>query len=104
VVNSQQRGIVVHHTHQALVSDNVMFAVRGAGLYVEEGVEMDNEFIDNVYLCDQARLPDMWWNPVANQWEYGPNKCAEYGSAPGKRAARRRNVRGGRIGARRRGN
>jgi hypothetical protein len=42
VVNSTQRGIVIHSTHNSKVVRNVVFAARGAHLYVEEGTEVNN--------------------------------------------------------------
>ena len=33
----QQRGITVHGTHRATVSENVLTDVRGAGIYIEDG-------------------------------------------------------------------
>lgn len=42
VVGSTQRGIVIHSTHSSTVLRNVVFGVKGAFLYVEEGVEMNN--------------------------------------------------------------
>lgn len=37
-----QRGAVVHGTHRALVEHNVFNDVRGAGMYIEDGNEIDN--------------------------------------------------------------
>lgn len=42
VVGSQQRGIVIHSTHRSTVARNVVFGVKGAFLYVEEGTELQN--------------------------------------------------------------
>lgn len=42
VVGSTQRGIVIHSTHRSTVLKNVVFGVKGAYIYVEEGVEIDN--------------------------------------------------------------
>jgi hypothetical protein len=50
-----QRGIVVHGTHQALVADNVLSDVRGAGIYVEDGNELSNRFLYNVVICPWSR-------------------------------------------------
>ena len=43
-----QRGIVIHGTHGATVSHNVIADVRGAGIYVEDGNELWNKFLFNV--------------------------------------------------------
>jgi len=52
VVGSTQRGIVVHSTHRSTVARNVVFGVKGAYIYVEEGTEMDNNIQDNALVCD----------------------------------------------------
>jgi hypothetical protein len=46
-----QRGIVVHGTHESRVRDNVLYDVRGAGIYVEDGNEMHNVIAHNVIIC-----------------------------------------------------
>lgn len=51
VEDSHQRGIIIHATHRSLVTENVLFRVRGAGLYVEDGNEMENIVSYNVVLC-----------------------------------------------------
>ena len=52
---SQQRGIIVHGTHLATVSMNVLSDVRGSGIFIEDGNEMFNLFSHNVALCPWAR-------------------------------------------------
>ena len=52
----QQRGIVIHGTHAATVSQNVLYEVRGAGLYIEDGNEMNNRVLHNVVVCPWPRL------------------------------------------------
>jgi hypothetical protein len=47
----QQRGIVIHGTHLSTVTDNVIYDVRGAYLYVEDGNEMFNHISYNVAIC-----------------------------------------------------
>ena len=42
VVNSTQVGITVHGTHGAQVSKNVLWNTMSAGVYVEDGNEMNN--------------------------------------------------------------
>jgi hypothetical protein len=47
----QQRGIVIHETHLALVENNVLNDIRGAGIYIEDGNEIYNKILYNVVLC-----------------------------------------------------
>jgi len=49
-----QRGIVVHNTHLARVSNNVFHDVRGPVLYVQDGLEMWNRFEYNVAVCAKS--------------------------------------------------
>ncbi|KAK1742392.1 hypothetical protein QTG54_006957 [Skeletonema marinoi] len=51
VENSQQRGIIVHSTHSSVVEGNVLYNVRGAGIYIEDGNEMYNDIKHNVVIC-----------------------------------------------------
>jgi hypothetical protein len=51
VVNSQQRGIVIHSTHRSTVMRNVVFGVKGAFIYVEEGVEIGNTIQVRAFAC-----------------------------------------------------
>jgi len=51
IENSQQRGIIVHGTHDTRVEDNVLYNVRGAGVYLEDGNEMWNRIEYNVAIC-----------------------------------------------------
>lgn len=51
IEDSHQRGIIVHGTHRSLVQDNVLHLIRGAGIYVEDGNEMHNRFVENVVVC-----------------------------------------------------
>lgn len=48
---SQQRGIVIHGTHQSLVESNVLYDVRGANVYIEDGNEIGNTVSFNVAIC-----------------------------------------------------
>mmetsp|Transcript_20603 Transcript_20603/g.50593 ORF Transcript_20603/g.50593 Transcript_20603/m.50593 type:complete len:1472 (+) Transcript_20603:229-4644(+) len=48
---SQQRGIIIHGTHLSQVEGNVLYNVRGAGVYIEDGNEMHNELAYNVVIC-----------------------------------------------------
>jgi hypothetical protein len=51
VHGSSQRGLVVHGTHRSLIDQNILYGVKGAGIYVEDGNEMFNTFSSNVNLC-----------------------------------------------------
>lgn len=51
IEQSHQRGIIVHGTHLSTVSNNVLWDVRGAGIYVEDGNEMYNHIKYNVIVC-----------------------------------------------------
>ena len=55
IEHGHQRGIVIHGTHQARVEENVIFGVRGAGIYVEDGNEMGNVISHNVVICPWSR-------------------------------------------------
>ncbi len=46
-----QRGIIIHGTHNAIVEDNILYNVRGAGLYIEDGNEMYNKLRYNIVIC-----------------------------------------------------
>ena len=43
IEGSQQRGIIVHGTHSSIVEENILYNVRGAGIYIEDGNEMYND-------------------------------------------------------------
>jgi len=49
--NGYQRGLTVHGTHRSMVDNNVLWNVKGAGLYVEDGNEMGNKIQYNVNIC-----------------------------------------------------
>ena len=51
VYESHQFGITVHGTHDALVHANTLFNARGAGIYIEDGNEMNNTVSENVIFC-----------------------------------------------------
>ena len=53
IENSSQRGIIVHGTHRSRVEANVLYDIKGSGIYIEDGNEMENKIIDNVVLCPQ---------------------------------------------------
>ena len=44
-------GIIVHGTHSSTVEDNVLYNVRGAGIYIEDGNEMYNDIKVSVPVC-----------------------------------------------------
>ena len=51
VENSQQRGIIVHGSHLTSVEGNVLYNVRGSGIYIEDGNEMYNSINYNTIIC-----------------------------------------------------
>ncbi|GMI11272.1 hypothetical protein TrRE_jg5198 [Triparma retinervis] len=51
VVDGISKGITVHGTHHSTVEDNVVYNVMGVGIYVENGMEMLNNFFANVVGC-----------------------------------------------------
>ena len=51
IENSHQRGIIVHGTHLSAVEGNILYNVRGAGIYIEDGNEMFNHINYNVVIC-----------------------------------------------------
>ena len=51
IESSQQRGIIVHGTHLTTVENNVLYNVRGANVYTEDGNEMHNKIKYNVVIC-----------------------------------------------------
>ena len=51
IENSHQRGIIVHGTHNSIVENNILFNVRGANVYIEDGNEMHNKIRWNVVIC-----------------------------------------------------
>lgn len=53
VVDSSQRGIIIHGSHRTRVRSNVLHNVKGANLYVEDGNEMHNAIVANVAICPQ---------------------------------------------------
>lgn len=51
IEHGHQRGIIVHGTHSSVVENNVLWDVRGAGIYIEDGNEMANQIKYNVVIC-----------------------------------------------------
>ena len=45
------KGITIHGTHHATFSHNVIYDIRGASIYVEDGNEHNNTISDNVIMC-----------------------------------------------------
>eukprot|EP00521_Asterionellopsis_glacialis_P010052 CAMPEP_0195289328 /NCGR_PEP_ID=MMETSP0707-20130614/5656_1 /TAXON_ID=33640 /ORGANISM="Asterionellopsis glacialis, Strain CCMP134" /LENGTH=272 /DNA_ID=CAMNT_0040349321 /DNA_START=168 /DNA_END=983 /DNA_ORIENTATION=+ len=64
IETSQQRGIIVHDTHRSLVENNVLYNVRGSGIYIEDGNEMYNKIKYNVVIC-----------PFPLSYELGQSGC-----------------------------
>ena len=54
VESSQQRGVIVHETHLSTVSENVLYNVRGANYYLEDGNEMHNTLAYNIAICPNS--------------------------------------------------
>jgi hypothetical protein len=54
VESSQQRGVIVHETHLSTVSENILYNVRGANYYIEDGNEMHNTLAHNVGICPNS--------------------------------------------------
>jgi hypothetical protein len=54
VEHGHQRGIVIHGTHLTVVEDNVVYDVRGANYYIEDGNELHNWLRHNVAICPWA--------------------------------------------------
>lgn len=52
IENSHQRGIIIHSTHRSIIDNNVLYDVRGAGIYIEDGNEMHNTIRYNVVICN----------------------------------------------------
>jgi parallel beta-helix repeat protein len=51
IEGSHQRGIIIHSTHSSTVEENVLYNVRGAGIYIEDGNEMHNDLKYNIVTC-----------------------------------------------------
>jgi len=54
--DSQQIGITVHGTHDALVDNNVIYNARGQGIYIQDGNEMNNTISSNVVTCESHSI------------------------------------------------
>ena len=61
VENGHQRGIIVHDTHLSTVDSNILYNIRGAGIYIEDGNEMWNKIQYNVIIC-----PWIWTDEIMN--------------------------------------
>eukprot|EP00930_Biecheleria_cincta_P056436 TRINITY_DN42567_c0_g1_i1.p1 TRINITY_DN42567_c0_g1~~TRINITY_DN42567_c0_g1_i1.p1 ORF type:complete len:863 (-),score=115.76 TRINITY_DN42567_c0_g1_i1:230-2818(-) len=68
VVESQQVGITIHGTHGAKVDSNVLWDTRAAGIYTEDGNEMNNTISSNVVICSK-------WQKCKVEWQ---NKREQY--------------------------
>ena len=51
IETSHQRGIIIHSTHSSTTEGNVLYNVRGAGVYIEDGNEMYNSINYNSIIC-----------------------------------------------------
>ena len=51
IERGDQRGIIIHGTHNSLVKQNVLYDLMGAYIYIEDGNEMHNKIIQNVGIC-----------------------------------------------------
>jgi len=51
VTNGVNKGITVHGTHRATVERNVVYDLRGASIYIEDGNEYDNLIRENLLVC-----------------------------------------------------
>ena len=51
IVDGVNKGIVIHGTHHAALERNVVYDVKGASIYVENGQEMENLIVENVVGC-----------------------------------------------------
>ena len=69
VYNTQQRGITIHSTHRSVVQDNIVYNMKGAGIYVEEGTEIGNTIQRNVVICGSGVQSFSVWNTTVNNWQ-----------------------------------
>jgi len=60
IENSQQRGIIIHGTHSTNIESNVLYNVRGAYVYLEDGNEMWNTLAYNVAICPFPFLDQLY--------------------------------------------
>lgn len=67
--NTSNRGIVVHGTNGVLIKDNVVFNVRGHGIFTEDAVERRNVFDGNLVL--RVRNPQVSPAVALKQHEVG---------------------------------
>lgn len=51
VTRGVNKGITVHGTHHATVDQNVVYDLRGASIYIEDGNEVNNTISRNVLMC-----------------------------------------------------
>ena len=54
----EQRGVSIHGTHDSTFRGNVMYDVKGANIYVEDGNEMRNKVESNVAVCPHRTAQD----------------------------------------------
>eukprot|EP00547_Thalassionema_nitzschioides_P005356 CAMPEP_0194200236 /NCGR_PEP_ID=MMETSP0156-20130528/930_1 /TAXON_ID=33649 /ORGANISM="Thalassionema nitzschioides, Strain L26-B" /LENGTH=1934 /DNA_ID=CAMNT_0038925209 /DNA_START=189 /DNA_END=5989 /DNA_ORIENTATION=- len=51
IEHGHHRGIIVHGTHRSTIENNVLYDIRGAGIYIEDGNEVANQIKYNVVIC-----------------------------------------------------
>lgn len=61
VVDSQQVGITIHGTHRTMIDSNVLWDARGAGIYIEDGNEMNNIISNNAVICSWYKTCSVPW-------------------------------------------
>ena len=74
-----QRGIVVHGTHESVVSGNVIYNARGANIYMEDGNEYANNVLNNVAVC----VAFHWCKISPNTWTGTNGKQQDYSEQGG---------------------
>ena len=74
IEGSHQRGIIVHSTHSSTVEDNVLYNVRGAAIYIEDGNEMNNKIKFNVIICPFP-FRDNTYHGCTIPVSYNTDKC-----------------------------
>eukprot|EP01084_Bolivina_argentea_P243509 408211_1 len=53
ITKATNKGITVHGTHHSLVDNNIIYNVRGAFIYIEDGNEYENTISNNVAVCPE---------------------------------------------------
>ena len=73
--------ITVHGTHHTLVTENVIHTARGAGIYVEDGNEINNTISYNTITClsSTVRAPYLTHNTSISRFCLHPSLCHSSG-------------------------